>query len=146
MEILSCNRLRAGVQLCQHSPGPAVRHRNFGTRQPAKKAGIALQPFRANLRNRQKMNQRFFAEREIAQKIWKRTVPAGSNFAQCSFNLVRIERSFRLRFYPARLRAHRAFELTRKGTSSDGVMECWSNGVLINSTTWTGELCEPNAS
>ena len=66
------------------------------------------------LRNRQKMNERLFAERELVQEIWKRTVPTRRNFAQRRFNLDRIERSLGLRFYPARLRAHRAFELTRK--------------------------------
>src|SRR2546429_1614990 len=60
------------------------------------------------------MNERLFAEREIVQEIWKRTVPTTRNFAQRLFNLDRIERSLGLRFYPARLRAHRAFELTRK--------------------------------
>src|SRR5437870_13450917 len=60
------------------------------------------------------MNQRFFAEREIAQEIWKRTLPTGRNFAQCCFNLSGIERPLGFCHYPARLRAHRAFELTAK--------------------------------
>src|SRR6266478_4062138 len=102
------------MQFGQHSPRPAVRHRNFGTRQPTKQPRIALQSFRANLRNRQKMNERLFAEREIVQEIWKRTVPTRRNFAQRLFNLDRIERSLGFCRYPARLRAHRAFELTRK--------------------------------
>src|SRR6266516_4294025 len=50
---------------------------------------FALQSFRTNLRNRQKMNQRFFAKREIVQEIPKRTVPAGSNLVERRFNLVR---------------------------------------------------------
>ena len=79
------------MQLCQHSARPAVRHRNFGARQPAEKLGIALQSFRTNLRNRQKMNQRFFAKREIVQEIRERTVPAGRNLVERRFNLVRIE-------------------------------------------------------
>src|SRR6266478_7990462 len=102
------------MQFGQHSPRPAVRHRNFGPRQPTKKPRIALQSFRTNLRNRQKMNQRFFAERKIAQQIWKRTLPTGRNFTQCCFNLSGIERSLGFCRYPARLRAHRAFELTAK--------------------------------
>ena len=82
---------RCSAEFDEHAAWPAAGRGNLWLGKPAKKFWLPLQAPGTDRGNGQKMNERPFAKRKIAQEFFERPWPARSHFSQGRLDLSRVE-------------------------------------------------------